>query len=83
MTVTDELRVKTDEELKLLAERSYKLLEERAKEKKRAAIDEIKQIAAAHDLRVDVRVKPPRRRRKKKAVADFADIPDTRDNADE
>ena len=83
MTVTDELKDKTDEELKLLAERSYKLLEERAKEKKRVAIDEIKRIATAHGLSVDVRVRPPRRRSRKKVAARPSVIPEHRNLSDE
>ncbi len=83
MTVTDELRDKTDEELKLLAERSYKLLEERAKKKRRDAMDEIKRIAAAHGLSVDVRVKPPRRRSKKKVSTASASISENRNLSNE
>ena len=62
MMVPDDLRSKSDEELRLLAEESRKLLEEREKEKKRKAIEAIRKIAAEHDLSVDIKDKPRRRR---------------------
>ncbi len=52
----------SDEQLKHLIQLSNKILDNRQKERRRQAIAEIKRIAKAHDLSVDVGAPKPRKK---------------------
>lgn len=63
VTPPDDLEQRSDEQLQALVARASGILEAREKERKRQALDDIRQLAKAHGLTVSLSEAPAKKKR--------------------